>query len=583
VLLRLGPGEAPPAGLRLQLHVAGGEGDGRLRGDRFSGAALSVLPGEAVERRVDVPARSVLRFATALEAAVTDAKELRGPVSFQVRVDDRLVFEHREPSAASSAFAWHAVPLGEESRPGARIRFEVAGELAHTAFFAPVVGPRDVGRPGARPWRTARPDLVIFLADTLRADVLGAYGSTLGLTPHLDRIAAGSLLFRRAWSPATFTQAAHAALFSGYFARQVAAYAPGARLPAPVVTLAERLAAAGYRTGAVTDAVVVSERFGFAQGFEWFDEHYASLASTLARATAFLDADDGRPVFLFVHTYRVHNPYRVSDETRREAGDRFDFAEDSAPLEAREMQMARRPGFDRARDVHYAALVARLHDLYRGAVIDLDRGFGGFHDALRQRGWLGSGVLVFTSDHGEAFSEHDQLGHGGRVWEEQTRIPLFLSGPGIEPGVVEQPASLLDLAPTLAELAGVAGEPDWPGVSLLRRRGERAELAARPIFLFENRDKPGSTLAIVEGGRKVIAYEDPASLARGERFGAFDLAADPGERDGAAAADAAWVQELLERLGPAAAELLRPREQGESAELGAEQIERLRALGYVEE
>jgi arylsulfatase len=362
-----------------------------------------------------------------------------------------------------------------------------------------------------------------------------------------------------------------------------------------VVTLAERLARAGYRTGAITDALVVSERFGFAQGFQWFDEHLSTIASTLERALAFLDADDGRPVFLFVHTYRVHNPYRVSEQTRREAGDRFHFADDSTPLEMREVEMARQPGFDRAGDPRYAAVVEQIRNLYRGAVMDLDRELGPFHAALEARGWLERGVFVFTSDHGEAFSEHDQVGHGGRPWEEQTRIPLFLHGRAdggeIAPGVVDEPVSLLDLTPTLAGLAGVPGEGDWPGVSLLALReaaGQRAagkgesRSAPRPLFLFENRDKPGSTLAIVEGGRKVMAYEDAASLARGERFAAFDLDSDPGERDAAAAADADWARELLQRLGPVAAELLRPREAGEAAELGAEQIEQLRALGYVE-
>ena len=235
----------------------------------------------------------------------------------------------------------------------------------------------------------------------------------------------------------------------------------------------------------------------------------------------------------------------------------------------------------------------QIRNLYRGAVIDLDRELGSLHEALEQRGWFRKGVFAFTSDHGEAFSEHDQVGHGGRVWEEQARIPLFLYGPGIEPeiepAVVAEPVSLLDLTPTLAELARVAAEPDWRGVSLLSLRDtakegtERPDRPERPLFLFENRDKPGSTLAIVEDGRKVIAYEDADSLARGERFGAFDLAADPGERDPAAAADADWARELLQRLGPIAAELLRPRAQGEAAELGADQIEQLRALGYLEE
>jgi arylsulfatase len=559
LLLRLGPGETPPAAARLLLFVSDARG-GRLSGDRFSGEAISVLPGEVRELVAAVPPGAALRFATALEPALVGGGRPRGAVSFQVRADGHLVFEHRETDPGRAAFAWHAVPLPRGDR--VHLRFAVEGALAHTAFFVPVVGPARL------PARRRPPDLLLFLADTFRADNLAAYGSTLGLTPALDRIAQRSLLFRRAWSPATYTMAAHAALFSGLYARQAGATSSTAGLPQGLETIAERLARAGYRTGAVTDSAVVSDRYGLSQGFEWFDEEQETLASTCARALAFLDADDGRPVFLFVQSYRVHTPYRASEGAGR----------DSLPayreLQARFAELAREPVAVRRASAERRRVVEALRELYRGAVADFDRDFGAFHASLERRGFFERGVLVFTSDHGEAFAEHDHVYHDGPVWEELTRIPLFLRGAGIDAGTHDAAASLVDLAPTLAALAGVPPDPEWPGRPLL------GEVGDRPVFLFENRDLPTARLGIVEAERKLLVREDPDALARGESLAAYDLARDPGEH--APHAEAEWARELLARHAAQAAELLRPRVEGVPAALDERKVEELRALGYLE-
>src|SRR6185503_6579143 len=140
-----------------------------------------------------------------------------------------------------------------------------------------------------------------------------------------------------------------------------------------------------------------------------------------------------------------------------------------------------------------------------------------------------NGTLVFTSDHGEAFDEHGQIFHLGEVHEEQVRVPLFLygsggPGPGLRAEHVDWPASLLDLAPTLAALAGAEPDAAWLGTSLLTL----AE--ARPIYAFQSNRacKTGSTLCVIDGGRKVIGFEDAAEArVAGLRY-AYELGADPG-------------------------------------------------------
>jgi arylsulfatase A-like enzyme len=268
------------------------------------------------------------------------------------------------------------------------------------------------------------------------------------------------------------------------------------------VTLTERLARAGYRTGAVTDAGFVSRQYGFDQGFEWFLEHPETreqrLAWTLDAAREFLARDDGRPVFLFVHTYRTHWPYRTGSDEDHHAHDEL-VARFQAELEPG------KPPDPAKLDAFARALVA----LYRRGASELDALVGPWFDGLERAGWLRHGCFVFTSDHGEAFFEHGKSEHGGPPFEEELRVPLFLLGSGIEPRVSSANASLLDLTPTLAELAGIPADPAWCGRSLFRPEVERTTFAWYG-------EKERRTLAILSGRRKVFVTPEEGALARGE-------------------------------------------------------------------
>jgi len=578
VRLDLGEGEHPPEAASVRVFAGPvRRGAGRVAGNRYSGDGVRLWPGERAERRGDLPPERVLRFATVVEPILTGASRQPRPVVFRVRLDGATLFEAAQPAGRAGA-AWHRVPLPAAGRSQARLSFEVDGALAYASFLAPAIGPAEIGRSGRRPWNDARPDIVLFLADTFRADNLAAYGDRLGLTPYLNGLAARGRLFRRAWSVGTYTLPAHASLFSGVYPHQVGIVGTGRALPGALRTIAELLSEHGYRTGAVTDSVVVTRKYGLDQGFEWFDEHLGDFASTRRRVLSFLDADDGRPVFLFVHTYRTHIPYEVSEQTRREAGARLGIpGEPFWELERARVRLAELadPGPDERADL--AAAGAGIRGLYRGAVADLDRSFAALHEELVARGLLERGYLVFTSDHGEAFDEHGSFYHRGPVWEEQGRVPLFLVGPGIEPGVVEHAASLVDLPPTLAALAGLEPDASWLGRSLLEPSVDR------PAFLFQCKAGSPGTLAVVEGAHKLIGPEDPEALVRGEFRWAFDLAADPAERSDLSATPEAWPAALAARLGPAAAKLLEPIVGPEEAVLDDAAREQLQALGYLEE
>jgi len=582
LLLALEPGEDPPerAEFAAVLDFQRRD-DGALRvgGRRLSGEGLWVTSGGTRALSVRIPPDARLSFATAVEP-LFGAKELRTAAhTFRVWLDGALLFEHRaSPDLVGEAIQWHAVDLPRGGVQRARLEFGVEGPLALTSILAPRVGPRDFGSYAARPFEATRerPDLLVFLADTFRADNLAAYGGPSALTPEIDRLANESRLFAHAWSTGTHTLAAHSSMFSGCYPRQngqVDFYNP---LPSQVETLAERLAAHGYRCAAVTDGVMVSQSHGLAQGFESFDERRES--GTLERVRSVLDADDGRPLFLFVQTYAAHTPYAMSAATRARWEGELALDKSYEELMASEVMRSYEAlplGGEMPRDdPAVSALASRLRDLYRAGAAEVDALFGRFRAELEARALFGTGVLLFASDHGEAFFEHGRAFHANRVFEEELRIPLILHGPGIAPGREERFVSLIDFAPTLASLAGAAVPAHWRGHSLL------APPAERPLYAFQShRVQDKSTLAVIDGARKLIGYETLEAVRAGKLHAAFDLGVDPLERESLAERER-WPAELLRAHQRELEELLTPLVTQEVLELGGEELEELRKFGY---
>jgi arylsulfatase A-like enzyme len=581
-------GDGPPDRVTLTCRIPGPAVSGHVRAQTFSGQGLALLPGGTATVELDVPPRSVLRFATVCEPLLSGGTE--GPLHLRVRLDGALLLEHVIEDPAGRTLGWQALPLPAAGVRGARLSFEAEGALALAAFLDPSVGPADVGRRGQRPWDEARPDLVVFLADTFRADNLAAAGGLPGLTPNLDRLVEEGLFFERAWSPAAWTLPAHAALFSGRYPPEVLGREEGGvgALAPSIETVAERLAAAGYRTAAFTDGGFVSGAYGLDQGFGLFSErteHTKDLARLLENVRAFLEADDGRPVFLFVQSYRVHWPYRVSERTRAALGDRLAFPERAEQVAAAIVAEAQALGLahvhelgdleDQPTNERLRELYGALRRLYLGGVADLDHELGGFLDDLRGRGVLEHGALLFTSDHGEGFGEHEALFHTAAPFEEQVRVPLLLVGRGIGAERRSTPVSLIDVAPTLLALAGLPPDPRSPGRSLLEERG--ADGPGRALLAFEALREEQDEFFVLEDHRKILL--SPATLAARRLIGAYDLGDDPGERrDVSPSAD--WPREMLERHAGPLERLLETRPRTVQGEYDERKLEELRALGY---
>jgi len=540
---------AAPDDVTLRFRVA------RAAVGEHGGELFALWPGEAVRFVLDVPPEAALRFRLlVLTTGVSTASD--GTLS--VEQDGRALTNFALRSGAGSLEAPRVVELAPAR--ASRLVLRVSGE-ALVWLVAPVVGPRALGTPDARPWPDARPDLVLFLADTFRADLLATHGGK-GDTPALDALAQRSLRFQAARSTSTWTLPAHGSLFTGLFPGQHGADRPDRRFDPALVTLAETLRRAGYRTGAVTEAGYVRRVYGLDQGFETFQEQPGiggpRLARTLAAAQAFLDADDGRPVFLFVHTYRTHWPYQAEDEDQ--------------PLRAialrREHEQQSKSGGPLDADS-----LAELQALYRSTARALDAGFAPWFERLEASGRLRRGLFVFTSDHGEAFQEHGTLFHGEAPREPVARIPLLLHGGSFPPGDVHLGASLVDLYPTLVTFAALPLPGGLAGADLFTLVDERP-------LVCEARSPREHHLAVVEGPRKLLARAAEGLELPRDVQGVYDLAQDPGELQDLCATP--FGQAFL----PHAAEVWRaraqPRGTARVAELDASTLDELRALGYGE-
>lgn len=393
-------------------------------------------------------------------------------------------------------------------------------------------------------------NVVLVTIDTLRADHVGAYGYAAARTPAIDALARDGVLFTHAYAAAPITLTSHASLMTGLYPPGHGARDNGMRIELKPPTLAERFATAGFATAAFVGAFPLDKRFGIDKGFQTYGDRMprapdGRLANerpgrmVVDEALAWLGQHRSDRFFLWVHLFEPHAPYGNPAEVQHPAIARYD--EDIAEADRQ---------------------TARMLD--------------GLRDAR------GSTLIVFASDHGEAFGEHDEVSHSVFVYDTTLRVPLIMSGPGLPRGMqVTDDVSLVDVAPTLARLAQL-GPFDADGVdlgSLLRdsvgsntKQGADGLPASRRIYAESFApllDFGWSPLrAIRSDGWKYIAAPQPEL---------YHLTTDSGE-----------TRNLIEEEPQRAAELARRVDAISPATLSVsasatdpEAQQRLQALGYV--
>jgi arylsulfatase A-like enzyme len=318
---------------------------------------------------------------------------------------------------------------------------------------------------GAQPAALCRDcNILLISMDTLRADHLGCYGYEQQTSPNIDRLAERSVVFERAVSQSAWTRPAHASMLTGLYPVEhgIVAMSRNGGLNPSIPTLAGILSHAGYRTGAFTGGANMSAHFGFGQGFESYRSPGRRFEDHLPAIERWLDRDDGRPWFLFVHGFDPHRPYKSLPADRKALG--------LPRLPARGARTTCKTGGDPAA---LAPLVAE----YDAAVHRGDRSIGRLLEIVGARGGSEKTIVVFTSDHGEEFLEHGRCFHIRTLYREVVQVPLIVSVPGISARRVDQvvPASAA-ITPTLLELVGHR-KPRQPGPSIAAAlSGDRADV-----------------------------------------------------------------------------------------------------------
>jgi len=275
-------------------------------------------------------------------------------------------------------------------------------------------------------------NVLLITLDTTRADHLGPYGYAAAQTLTYDALAKRSVLFEECITPTAYTLPSHSSIMTGLYPPAHGVRVNGENaLGDSQTTLAERLSAKGYRTGAFVAAFVLDGRWGLSQGFQNYDDHFQIAPDQkldLARvrrpgnevvdsALKWLDQPSAKPFFAWVHLYDAHSPYRNG-----RYDDGIAFADSQ---------------------------VARL-------IADLDR------KHLRD-----NTLIVVVADHGEGLGSHGEQEHGYYVYYATVRVPLIIGAPGLDASRVKAQVRTIDIAPTIMDL--VAGErpADMQGQSLL--------------------------------------------------------------------------------------------------------------------
>ncbi|MDH3745110.1 MAG: sulfatase [Acidobacteriota bacterium] len=465
------------------------------------------------------------------------------------------------------------------------------------------------------------PDVVLISVDTFRADRVGAYGSSLTLTPEIDRFAAEGLVFERAVAASPWTVPSVASMLTGLPTIRHGAGRPlhsgltfvRSALVSDAVTVAQRFSAAGYRTRAVVANGFLSPALGIARGFDEYDTPFLRATGSIFlrdiplarlvfalypvekwadyraqgvtdRALEILEEDAPEPLFLWVHYIDLHTPFQADPAE-------FDLGAWSAEIH-QDQPKVREDGtvvgdfFAGTSNVRGGMLWLdptdrqRIAGYYDRAVAYVDGELGRLFGVMRDSGRDRPLVAAVTSDHGEEFWDHGHFEHGHDYYREVTRIPLILWSPGRVPSgrVGAQPVGLVDVAPTLLDLAGLEAA-----------RAETPDEGESLVALWENESAAGESnrIRFSEGnlyGMPSVLLEEGTwrfilrAHGAGELYHAFD---DPLELENRVAEEPELVARYRKLIEPRLAFLLQS-SGNEAPALDAETRKALQSLGYIQ-
>ncbi len=413
---------------------------------------------------LELPPRARLR----LRVGAEDPPQLRAPAGSEVTVriagDEGEVWRETFAVSRIGTEAWERELPAPTGSP-VEVTF---GTGSHDLLLRPeILAPRVEENEVASQEPPSRPSFVVLVLDGASAGRMGLYGGNAETTPVVDALGRESVVFDVAVSQAVYTIASIGSFLTGQYPERHQSVSFADRLREDVVTLPSILSRAGYRTAAFPGNAVVSKAFGLDRGYQeffpvWEREDYTGRGDSVVRAfRGWLASDPREPFFAYLHLREPHFPYNPPPPFEGRFGSRSPFPGgigDSAVVDDLNRQWA-------SGEPPSEEILARVRGLYLGNLAYADSLVGEVLSMLEEET-----IVVLTADHGEALFEHGFLGHNTQLYEESIRIPLLIRAPGIAPRRVSGLVELIDVTPTILELAGAARAPeasDFQGRSLV--------------------------------------------------------------------------------------------------------------------
>jgi arylsulfatase A-like enzyme len=449
--------------------------------------------------------------------------------------------------------------------------------------------------------------------DTLRRDHLPMYGYARPTSPNLARIAAEGTTFDDCVAQATWTKASGPSILTGLYPSTHGVQSFNDLLPSSATTIAEVYRQAGYSTLGLETIQFVGKFSNQHQGFEELHEQGSfperQAGSTKAARTEvdrlipWLAAHRDVPFFVLLHISDPHSPHRPYPPYDSMFGDPAGRAEHEAQREKvrpfignasmRRFGMPEREAFEKA-GVDPERFIAYEKDGYDGSIRAMDAELGRLRERLGELGLGRRTLIAFLADHGEEFLEHGRTFHNQSIYGELTNVPLFFWWPGGVPAGTRVPETveLIDVMPTLLELSGLAAPKGIQGASLasLMRGGAGARAGWPRPAITEAAGRPDPSVATTEESYALsldgwkLAHHVARTPDRPE-FQLVDRRKDPLDATDVAAQHPEIVAKLSRELEAwrrmAVSARLKP-DSAVATTVSGEELERLRALGYVQ-
>lgn len=309
---------------------------------------------------------------------------------------------------------------------------------------------------------SSKPSVLLIVADALRADHLGCYGYDRATSPQIDEFAANALIFEQAMSNSPWTKPSMGSLFTSKYPHEHWAFHWTDNLSDKSLTLAEVFKNWNYATYAFQTNPAITEKHNFRQGFQYYKEIVLEKADIVtSNFNAWIQKHRKKPFFAYLHFMDTHVPYNAPQEFSQIFGLKDNTVFTPGGFQTIDVRVLSEIGLSE----HDKQNILSLYD---GAIKYFDYNFGKIIDNLRKLGILNNTIIILTADHGEEFWEHGGFAHGHTLYNEVLQVPLIIDYSSHLPSKrIESYVQLLDLFPTILDIAGIQNDFEFRGNDLI--------------------------------------------------------------------------------------------------------------------